>query len=133
MPLVIRFSVCVLVPLLVSCNWNGAGVKVHVTGETLPSIVSISEGKCEAMRTFKDDRQKDFGSVNCGTPQGNRRIEVRCPDANLPPAFLDHYFPAGDSHYVVFNDVCSMTTAEIRDENARAKGDLAVWGKTKTQ
>jgi hypothetical protein len=117
--------------LLTACDGRSAGIKVDLAGEPVPSSVSIDQGRCEAVSVSESNGRRNFGSSNCGGPGGNRRIEVRCSDKQLPPAVLNHYFPPGDSHYVVFNDVCSMTAKEILDENTRAKGELSIWGRSK--
>jgi hypothetical protein len=113
--------------LLVSCSRNTAHMIVHYSGSAPPKKISIDEGVCSAPEAFENEKRQMF-SASCSAPAGNRRIAVSCSDSSLPEGFLEMYFERGDSHYVVFNNVCELSAPKINDENARAKGRLAVWG-----
>jgi hypothetical protein len=113
--------------LLVSCSRNTAHMIVHYSGSAPPKNIYIDEGACSTPEAFENEKKQMF-SVSCSALAGNRRIAVSCSDSSLPEGFLEMYFERGDSHYVVFNDVCELSASKINDENARAKGRLAVWG-----
>ena len=120
----------VLILMITSaCSDSGAGIKVHHVGSPAPAAITIDQGKCSTLDSVDSDG-KLLSTTDCGGPPGERRIAVKCAGTTLPEAFIQQHFPSGESHYVVFNNVCSSTADEIQKENQRARGRLAVWGKS---
>ncbi len=117
----------IIILLLTSCGRNTAHIVVHCSGNVPPKKIVIDGGVCSTPEKF-EDKEKQLFTLSCSAPEGNRRITVSCPDSSLPEGFLEMYFERGDSHYVVFNNVCGLSASKINNENARAKGRLAVWG-----
>jgi hypothetical protein len=111
--------------LLFACGGGSAGIRIDINGSKAPIKISINQGVCKEI-TYQSSNQ--LTSFECGARPGNRRIAVKCELGDLPEAYMEHFFPIGDSHYVVFNNVCGSTASEIREENMRSRGQLAVWG-----
>jgi hypothetical protein len=122
------FVAAFLASQLTACNPNSAGIRVDYVGSTLPAEIRVENGKCK--RIESTTQNESFAAFECGVTGGNRKVFAKCASNNLPEAFVEGYFePGSDSNYVLFNDPCSKTTTEIKDENARAKTPLTVWGK----
>jgi hypothetical protein len=112
-----------------SCRSVGPTVYVTITGPKSLVEVSIDSGACSPVEVIEPHKDGVLASSTCQTPKGNRRISARCTAANLPAAFLDVYVAGGSNDFAIFRNLCAKSEQEIKDENARAKAGIPVWGK----